>query len=203
MFKRIFTFIGFLLFLMVATLMATSENSLYPVDAIAVADGLAIDLFDDVTVPGVAVTGTAERHSIEQIIVVPLFSQFDLVDGDVQHITISGASFIAVEQSSYRLVKDKDQSRQIALLVALSIGLAKEGYDSFDRDSQSSFHDIWMNCLGISLSVAINESFNWIVGRNVKEVNFDVLMPKAVIVPGVLVRNRGSGLWKNTDPAWP
>ena len=63
MFKRIFTFIGFLLFLMVATLMATSENSLYPVDAIAVADGRAIDLFDDVTVPGVASTSKAEDSS--------------------------------------------------------------------------------------------------------------------------------------------
>ena len=60
MFKRIFTFIGFLLFVMVATLMATSTSPLYPADAIAVADGRAIDLFDDVTVPGVAVTGTAE-----------------------------------------------------------------------------------------------------------------------------------------------
>ena len=63
--KRIFTFIMFLLFGMAATLMAASEiPSIYPANAISVVDGVTVDLFD-VSVPGVAVTGTAE-YSPEQ-----------------------------------------------------------------------------------------------------------------------------------------
>ncbi len=64
--KRIFTFIVFLLFGMAATLMAASEiHSIYPEDAISVADGMTVDLFD-VSAPGVTATSTAERHGLEQ-----------------------------------------------------------------------------------------------------------------------------------------
>ena len=79
--KRILTFIIFLLLGMVATLMATSENqSLYSADALSIADGVAVDLFD-IPVPGVAVTGTAEQYAFE-------------VDGDARNIyTGIGANF--------------------------------------------------------------------------------------------------------------
>ena len=101
--KRIFSYIIFLLFGLVGTLMATSEiPSIYPADAISVADGVTVDLFD-IPVPGVAVTGTAERYGF--------------------------------------------------------------GFDP-------------------------NES-NMYTGA------------RATFVPGAIVRNRGSGLWHNTDPTWP
>jgi len=88
MFKRIFAFIVFL-FVMVATLLADSDLSLYPIDAISVADGVTVD--NDVAVPGVTVTGTAE---------VEVLRDYDLRSDELD--TDSGADLYADPSSFAR-----------------------------------------------------------------------------------------------------